>query len=43
LKPKPVFGKSNLIFTIVRADGLVRVPTDANGLAAGELVEVLLF
>jgi molybdopterin molybdotransferase len=40
---EPVFGKSNLIFTLVRADGLVRVPTDANGLAAGELVEVLLF
>jgi molybdopterin molybdotransferase len=40
---EPVFGKSNLIFTLVRADGLVRVPTDANGLSAGELVEVLLF
>ncbi len=40
---EPVFGKSNLIFTLVRADGLVRVPTDANGLAAGEMVEVLLF
>ena len=23
---EPVFGKSNLIFTLVRADGLVRVP-----------------
>ena len=40
---EPVFGKSNLIFTLVRADGLVRVPADANGLAAGALIEVLLF
>ena len=39
----PVFGKSNLIFTLARADGLVRVDPDANGLAAGEIVEVLLF
>jgi len=36
----PVFGKSNLIFTLVRADGLVRIPADANGLAAGSRVRV---
>ena len=40
---EPVFGKSNLIFTLSRADGLVRIPADANGLAAGEPVEVYLF
>lgn len=40
---EPVFGKSNLIFTLVRADGLVRVPAEANGLPAGIIVEVLLF
>jgi molybdopterin molybdotransferase len=40
---EPVFGKSNLIFTLSRADGLVRIPPDANGLAAGETVEVYLF
>ena len=40
---EPVFGKSNLIFTLVRADGLVRVPSEANGLPAGLIVEVLLF
>jgi molybdopterin molybdotransferase len=40
---EPVFGKSNLIFTLVRADGLVCIPAEANGLAAGTLVEVLLF
>jgi molybdopterin molybdotransferase len=38
----PVFGKSNLIFTLARADGLVRVPSTATGLNAGELVEVHL-
>lgn len=39
----PVFGKSNLIYTLVRADGLVVVPLDAGGLQAGERVEVKLF
>ena len=38
---EPVFGKSNLIFTLARADGLIRIPPDATGLAAGELVEVV--
>jgi molybdopterin molybdotransferase len=40
---EPVFGRSNLIFTLVRADGLVRIPPEATGLAAGERVEVQLF
>lgn len=39
---EPVFGKSNLIFTLVRADGLVRIPPAAVGLEAGAQVEVLL-
>jgi molybdopterin molybdotransferase len=39
----PVWGKSNLIFTLVRADGMLRVPLDRGGLNAGELVEVVLF
>jgi molybdopterin molybdotransferase len=39
---QPIFGKSNLIFTLAAADGLLRIPPDATGLAAGELVEVLL-
>jgi molybdopterin molybdotransferase len=39
---EPVFGKSNLIFTLARADGLVRIPPDATGLSAGDLVEVVL-
>ncbi len=39
---EPVFGKSNLIFTLARADGLVRIPPDATGLETGERVEVVL-
>jgi len=38
----PIFGKSNLIFTLASADGLLRIPPDATGLSAGELVEVYL-
>ncbi len=38
----PIFGKSNLIFTLAAADGLLRVPEDATGLAAGQQVDVLL-
>lgn len=36
----PIFGKSNLIFTLARADGLVKIPADANGIPAGEPVQV---
>ena len=38
----PIFGKSNLIFTLANADGLLRIHPDATGLSAGEVVEVLL-
>ena len=38
----PVFGKSNLIHTLIQADGIVTVPIDSNGLAAGEQVHVRL-
>jgi len=38
----PIFGKSNLIFTLASADGLLRIHPDATGLSAGELVEVML-
>lgn len=40
---EPVFGKSNLIFTLVRADGLVRIAPSATGLEAGDQVAVYLF
>jgi len=39
----PIFYKSNLIFSLARADGLVHIAADANGLPAGELVDVELF
>ncbi|HEX8990795.1 MAG TPA: gephyrin-like molybdotransferase Glp [Anaerolineales bacterium] len=38
----PIFGKSNLIFQLAAADGLLRIDADATGLSAGELVEVFL-
>ncbi|MCK5317514.1 MAG: molybdopterin molybdotransferase MoeA [Anaerolineales bacterium] len=40
---EPVFGRSNLIFTLVRADGLVHIPSNATGLSAGAEVMVTLF
>ena len=40
LKAEPIFSKSNLIFSLVRGDGLVRVSPDATGLTANELVWV---
>jgi molybdopterin molybdotransferase len=38
----PVFGKSNLIYTLVNADGVIKVPLNKAGLLAGEAVEVVL-
>lgn len=40
---EPVFGKSNLIYTLVRADGIVKVPLDEGGLYADADVSVRLF
>ena len=39
----PIFGKSNLIYTLVKANGIVKVPLDISGLYAGETVDVRLF
>ncbi|MBI2756292.1 MAG: molybdopterin molybdotransferase MoeA [Chloroflexi bacterium] len=39
----PVFGKSNLIYSLIRADGMVKVPLDRGGISAGETVDVVLF
>jgi molybdopterin molybdotransferase len=39
---EPIFGKSNLIFSLAAADGLLRIHPDANGISAGEIVEVVL-
>jgi len=40
---EPVFGKSNLIFTLVGAHGLLKVPLNATGLREGAWGEVVLF
>ncbi|MDQ2690695.1 MAG: molybdopterin molybdenumtransferase MoeA, partial [Chloroflexota bacterium] len=42
MEADPIFGKSNLIFSLVAADGLLRIPPDATGLPAGALAEVFL-
>jgi molybdopterin molybdotransferase len=39
----PVFGKSNLLFAMIRADGLGKVPLDKAGMTAGESIEITLF
>jgi molybdopterin molybdotransferase len=38
----PVFGKSNLIFTLVRSEGMVEVPLNSNGIPAGSVVTIML-
>ncbi len=39
---EPIFGKSNLIFNLAAADGLLKIEPDANGLEAGQMVDVFL-
>lgn len=41
-KAEPIHFKSNLIFNLVKADGLVHIPADVTGLSAGSLIEVEL-
>jgi molybdopterin molybdotransferase len=40
---EPIFGRSNLIFLLVEADGLVRIPPAVTGITAGTTVTVRLF
>jgi len=42
VRARPIFGASNLIFTLVRADGLIAVPLDRSGVGAGERVRVIV-
>jgi molybdopterin molybdotransferase len=42
-KAEPIMGKSGLLKTVVAADGLARVPADLEGIAAGGVVDVLLY
>lgn len=39
---EPIFFKSNLIFSLAAADGLLYIPADATGLSAGDIVQVYL-
>ena len=43
LHATPVFGKSNLIYTLINSDGLIHVPAHSGGLYAGERVSVRLY
>ncbi|MFN3982979.1 MAG: molybdopterin molybdenumtransferase MoeA, partial [Caldilinea sp.] len=38
----PVLGKSNLIYTLVNAEGVVKIPLDSTGIRAGEWVTVAM-
>jgi len=40
---RPVFGKSGMLSTLVKADGFVVVPIHVEGIPAGEMVDVILF
>ena len=40
---EPIFFKSNLIFTLAQADGLIYIPADTTGFAAGDFVQVEFF
>jgi molybdopterin molybdotransferase len=40
---EPIFGPSALLSVLTAADGFVIVPEDANGLSAGQPVEVMLY
>jgi molybdopterin molybdotransferase len=40
---EPIFGKSSLIFTMVRADGMIQIPLDESGLEQGAWVDVRLY
>jgi molybdopterin molybdotransferase len=40
---EPIFGKSNLISILIKADGIAQVPLDKTGLAAGDIGLVRMF
>lgn len=40
---EPIFFKSNLIFTLARADGIFSIDQNATGLSAGETVDIEVF
>ena len=40
---EPVFGKSNLIYTLIRSDGILQVPLDKGGLYGEDAVDVRIY
>lgn len=42
MRAEPVFGKSNLIFSLAVADGLLRIPASQTGFHAGDIAEIIL-
>lgn len=40
---EPIWGKSNLIYTLIHADGIVTVPLNSGGIKAGTVVDVEAF
>lgn len=38
----PIFGKSNLIFSLASADGLIKIESNANGVNSGDFVDVFV-
>jgi molybdopterin molybdotransferase len=43
ISAQPVFGKSGMLTTLVKADGFFVLPIHAEGIPAGEIVDVVLF
>jgi molybdopterin molybdotransferase len=43
LTAQPVFGKSGVLSTMVKADGVLVVPMNLEGFARGDSVEVIRF
>ncbi len=43
LRAEPILGKSGLIHTMVKADGLIRIDRDSEGMDEGSPVKVMLF
>ena len=39
----PIFGESNLITTVMKADGLIKIPLDKSGIYQGEIVNAKMF
>lgn len=39
----PLFGKSGLLNTLVKSDGIIRIPAEREGLESGTIVEVMMW